>query len=1295
MSPAGVNIWPPLSSQTNPDSNPIPGFAASAPNNAADNCKRSEKFSVFGDASEFQIPGFRTGPVSSGRAKPRLVKLRKQLHRRSTVVPGNLDFVERNCGAKVEQAGGKVESLVSENVGSVFRAEGTQFNGNFGISVPEADNQKLGNTGFVFGANRENVSVQWSTSDSNSGLVSGSNAPVGFEFLANGSNKGFNLVFKAGESNNCTEKTKSDIGMFASSATTNGRVPVSVFEFGSSSKKSSNFDECLDEVNLYNEPSKSWNGISRDQNGSINDECCTQEFKSTGDMASASSMHSLYNLHNELKNLNIDDFKNVTGVGRKKFSSKSRSWDRTSHEWKSELFSDSAKGTGGKEFESSDKNKSCNMAHSLFGTSSLEPLVLHAGPNRSQSEGFLSQCQANDETQLNGAAVSSLFSSFPLDSQGNSFASKAPAISQAGKDVHEMSAASTSESSGVLLTEFKAPEWHFPCLKASLFPELIEKKEFSLKGRKKKSKMSQIMRGKLNQHSLQRQQADMNPTQNEGNTQENPKFPGNCSPMDFSPYEDTTSAPQWSAEASVVSNGFTQLDNNNVQLVCPLKVATGLREGKGLDKDDKKSTGPHVGSSCYQSERPVIGDKSSKQSTFGAEGVRYCFNSAQVCTTGCPDVTSAEDTVDLNAEQNSEPQLSFASGLQDPGHLKFSFSASSCQHNSSSTSKPLRRRKNRRKAAHKPFTIAPEENAKVQEGDCFSFPRKVANKSEAKEEVKQGPISSTVAFEEACETWRIRGNQAYQRGDMSKAEDFYTRGINSVPSCKTAGCCLRPLVICYSNRAATRMSLGCLRAALSDCVTAAALDPKFLKVQIRAGNCHLALGEVDDALHYFNKCLESGGDVCLDRRITIEAATGQQNAQKVAECMDHGVKLLEQRTSDAAPNALDAFEKALSISPYSERLLEMKVESMFMLRRYGQAIQLCEDTLCAAEKNFASVGTDGQFVDVSSSHGRSFSSARLWRRHRISKSQFYMGRLEAALDSLDELEPMRSINDEYASKILASSLSLGITIRELLDHKNAGNEAFRLARYTEAVEHYSAALSSNVESRPFAAICFCNRAAAYQAMDQIADAIADCSLAIALDGSYHKAVSRRATLHEMIRDYEQAARDLQRLVSIFENQSEGKSRQSGTPGRAHSSTKELRQAHWHMSLMEEKAKKGSPLDMYLVLGVKVSDSVLEIKRAYRKAALRHHPDKAGQFLARSESGDEGRLWKEIVEEVHIDADRLFKMIGEAYAVLSDATKRSQYDLDEEIRKGSKQSNGSRPNGKTSDGYSYPFRRSRR
>ncbi len=46
---------------------------------------------------------------------------------------------------------------------------------------------------------------------------------------------------------------------------------------------------------------------------------------------------------------------------------------------------------------------------------------------------------------------------------------------------------------------------------------------------------------------------------------------------------------------------------------------------------------------------------------------------------------------------------------------------------------------------------------------------------------------------------------------------------------------------------------------------------------------------------------------------------------------------------------------------------------------------------------------------------------------------------------------------------------------------------------------------------------------------------------------------------------------------------------------------------------------------------------------------------AGQSLARSDNGDD-KLWKVIAEEVHKGADKLFKMIGEAYVVLSDPIK---------------------------------------
>ncbi|KAJ0258298.1 Heat shock protein DnaJ with tetratricopeptide repeat-containing protein [Hirschfeldia incana] len=552
-------------------------------------------------------------------------------------------------------------------------------------------------------------------------------------------------------------------------------------------------------------------------------------------------------------------------------------------------------------------------------------------------------------------------------------------------------------------------------------------------------------------------------------------------------------------------------------------------------------------------------------------------------------------------------------------------------------------------------------------------------------QAKQESASASVMPGE-CEVWRLRGNQAYKNGDMRKAEECYTHGINSSSSSESSEDSVKPLALCYGNRAAARISLGRLREAISDCDMAASLDPTYIKAFMRAANCYLVLGELGSAVQYFNKCMDSASSVCLDRRTTIESAEGVQQAQRVADYMNSASIFLEKRTPDGASDALVPITNALSISSCSEKLLQMKAEAMLMIRRYKEVIELCENTLETAERNYVSAGPDGM-INVDGI-GPKHHSLMVWRWNMISRSHFYLGNLETALDTLEKLQQVGSSRSENQEECRDSPASLVATISELLRYKNAGNEAVRAGKYTEAVEQYTAALSRNVDSRPFAAICFCNRAAANQALVQIADAIADCSLAMALDENYTKAVSRRATLHEMIRDYDQAASDLKRLISILAKQNGEKTKTSETSADRSATRKELKQARQRLSVMEEKSKEGIALDFFLIMGVKASDTAADIKKAYRKAALRHHPDKAAQILVRSES--EGPWLKEILEEVHKGADRLFKTIGEAYSVLSDPTKRSDYELEEEIRKAkaSRESYRSRKSGEASTTSPY-------
>ncbi|HET9655861.1 MAG TPA: DnaJ C-terminal domain-containing protein [Kineosporiaceae bacterium] len=82
-------------------------------------------------------------------------------------------------------------------------------------------------------------------------------------------------------------------------------------------------------------------------------------------------------------------------------------------------------------------------------------------------------------------------------------------------------------------------------------------------------------------------------------------------------------------------------------------------------------------------------------------------------------------------------------------------------------------------------------------------------------------------------------------------------------------------------------------------------------------------------------------------------------------------------------------------------------------------------------------------------------------------------------------------------------------------------------------------------------------------------------------------------------------------------------------------------------------------DFYAVLGVPADASADDVKKAYRKLARKHHPD--------ANSGDPS-------------AEKRFKEIGEAYAVLSDPEQRQQYDAVRAMSRGGARFTAGGPNG---------------
>ena len=76
-----------------------------------------------------------------------------------------------------------------------------------------------------------------------------------------------------------------------------------------------------------------------------------------------------------------------------------------------------------------------------------------------------------------------------------------------------------------------------------------------------------------------------------------------------------------------------------------------------------------------------------------------------------------------------------------------------------------------------------------------------------------------------------------------------------------------------------------------------------------------------------------------------------------------------------------------------------------------------------------------------------------------------------------------------------------------------------------------------------------------------------------------QAISRRATLYEMIRDYGQAANDVRKLILLLEK----KVNVSGLSPKVFNKHSDLKQARARLSSIEDEAKKDAPLNLYLIL----------------------------------------------------------------------------------------------------------------
>lgn len=198
-----------------------------------------------------------------------------------------------------------------------------------------------------------------------------------------------------------------------------------------------------------------------------------------------------------------------------------------------------------------------------------------------------------------------------------------------------------------------------------------------------------------------------------------------------------------------------------------------------------------------------------------------------------------------------------------------------------------------------------------------------------------------------------------------------------------------------------------------------------------------------------------------------------------------------------------------------------------------------------------------------------------------------------------------------------------IKSKNLRDRKEEGNESFKAGKYREALSIYTEALSIDPLNKEINSKLYYNRALVNTKLSNLNDAVRDCTEALKLNDKYVKAILKRARCYYDLENFEESVKDYEAALKLDKSM-------------------ETKNALKDAKLQLKKSKRK---DYYKILGISKSATEDEIKKAYRKRALIHHPDRHANAT----------------DEEKKDQEKKFKEVGEAYTILSDPAKRSRYD----------------------------------
>ena len=436
----------------------------------------------------------------------------------------------------------------------------------------------------------------------------------------------------------------------------------------------------------------------------------------------------------------------------------------------------------------------------------------------------------------------------------------------------------------------------------------------------------------------------------------------------------------------------------------------------------------------------------------------------------------------------------------------------------------------------------------------------------------------------AAEAAKQRGNAEFKSGNYRSAVREYTEAIEQEPAAAA---------VLLLNRAAALMALGEYQRALADCRQSrkAYGDAAPAKALVRQARCELSLGDTDAALQTLAPLTTGSEGTEAERASAAEAA---EQARRVAKHIASYWTYRAQKNWTLASIALDQAQSSAHVteatSPVAWRILRAYVH--LQRGQISQAHAIASNVYRAEANSTDALLLVARVMLANNDIPKAISQAQNALRNdpdRADVKRF-----------LRKCKALQALKDEAGAAF------------------KAGRNDEALGKYAEIIQAAEQDADQDAEPKKFLAIIYSNRAILLARLARHADAIADCTTALELDPGYTKPLRTRARSHLANEAYEEAVRDFKQACE----------ESAGTP-EADSLRRELRQAELDL-------KRSKKKDYYKILGVPKTADGSEIKKAFRRESLKHHPDKGGD-------------------------EEKFKLCNEAYDTLSDDDKRRRYD----------------------------------